>query len=206
MNERLVTGLKAVVGTHALLTFASLTYNTYVDNDPSQDGKTNEVFDAGHYRNVTNMVTDMYAGKGVVETQEVRLAQNATFEDPAAICSTPNEIREAFRALRVARPSCLSRPKCIDVLPKGESIELTYYLNQRYGGFLNLQSLLLVNFHLARADDGIPEGHFVVTKLEERWNGTRPLSALPFWISRRINGLISWNLTRILIGEGKERL
>lgn len=203
MNRRLVTGFKVVVGTHALLTCASLTYNTYVDNDPSREGKPNEVFDAGLYRKVTNMVTEMYSGKGVIETREVRLAQNATFEDPAAICSTPNEIREAFRALKAARPSCISQPKCIDVRPNGESIELTYHLNQRYGGFLNLQSLLLVDFHLARAEDGITEGHLVVTKLEERWNGTRPLGALPFWISRRINGLISWNLTRILVGEGK---
>jgi len=205
MNRRIVTGLKAVVGTHALLTFASLTYNTYVNNDPIREGTPNEVFDAGHYRKVTNFVTDMYSGKGVVETEGVKLAQNATFDDPAAFCSAPDEIREAFRALRVARPSCLSRPTCIDVRPNGESIELTYYLNQRYGDYVNLRSLLVVDFRLARANDGIPEGHFVVTKLEERWNGTRPLVALPFWVSRRINGLISWYLTRILIGEEKER-
>jgi len=49
----------------------------------------------------------------------------------------------------------------------------------------------------------MPENYFEVTKLEERWNGIEPLGFLPFWISRRINGLISWNLTRLFIGEKK---
>ena len=62
----------------------------------------------------------------------------------------------------------------------------------------------MINFRLARMNGGeMPENYFEVTKLEERWNGTEPLGFLPFWISRRINGLISWNLTRLLIGEKK---
>ena len=166
--------------------------------------KLKETFDAKHYQKVTNFVTDMYSGNGVIETHELRLASTATFEDPAAICCTSKEIKEAFRALEVAQPNCLSKPICISVQPNGESIELTYHLNQLYGNFLNVRSLLVINFRLARMNGGeMPENYFEVTKLEERWNGSEPLGFLPFWISRRINGLISWNLTRLLIGEKK---
>jgi len=188
------------------VTFTSLIYSTYVDNDPSRQGakKLKETFDAKHYQKVTNFVTDMYSGNGVIETHELRLASTSTFEDPAAICCTSKEIKEAFRALEVAQPNCLSKPICISVQPNGESIELTYHLNQLYGNFLNVRSLLVINFRLARMNGGeMPENYFEVTKLEERWNGTEPLGFLPFWISRRINGLISWNLTRLLIGEKK---
>merc|ERR1719491_175367 len=154
---------------------------------------------------MTNFVMNMYSGKGVIETQGIKLASNVTFEDPAAIVSTPREIHEAFRALKISDPMCLSKPTCINVQPKGGSIELTYYLNQRYMDALNVRSLLVVDFRLARISGETSESVLEVTKLEERWNGTQPLSILPFWISRRINGIISWNLTRILVGKGKDK-
>jgi hypothetical protein len=202
------SSVQAAVATHALLSLASLTYGTGAfgggSSLTSDDDKDDEVFDAKHYQMVTDLVSDMYSGKGVSHRpHHVILDDKVTFEDPAAICSSRKEVQEAFRALQSVQPQSRSRPKCINVNPKGESIELTYVLNQRYGGgWLDVMSLLVVNVQLAQIN-GTPESKFVVTKLEERWNGVQPLGSYLFWIVRRINGIVSWNLTTRLISEKK---
>jgi hypothetical protein len=207
--------LQAAVGTQVFLTLTSLAYGTFGGRGSSSPALTTEddkekveVFDAKHYQMVTDLVSDMYSGKGIGRrtTTRVVLDEKVTFEDPAAICSSPKEVQEAFRALKYVHPQSLSRPKCIDVNPKGETIELTYSLNQLYaaGGLdLNVVSLLVVNVHLAHIY-GTPESEFVVTKLEERWNGVQPLGSYLFWIVRRINGILSWNLTTRLLSEKED--
>ena len=194
--------LQAAVGTHLVLSLASLAHGSGVfkrSSKSSSDDNEEEAFDAFHYQFVTDFVSDMYAGKGMTRPH-VLLHEKVTFEDPAAICSTPEEVQEAFRALKYVNPESLSTPKCIDVTPKGESIDLTYRLDQRYAGMLEVQSLLVVNVQLAQIY-GTPESEFVVRKFEERWNGVQPLGTYLFWIVRRMNGLISWNLTSRLLKE-----
>ena len=124
-----------------------------------------------------------------------------TFEDPVARCCGPLEVQEAFRAIKFLEPRSISPPICVDVQPQGESIALWYDLYQRYhllGWTWTLHSLLVITVQLRQLKDA-PESEFSVIKMEEYWNG------IPFWntylfrIVRRINGMVSWQLTRRLL-------
>jgi hypothetical protein len=202
---RVGSGVKAFLGTHVALTVTSVAHGAV---GPAQDSflgnkKREAAFDANHYKFVTNLVCDMYSGKGAgaCSPDHIELAEGVTFEDSAAICSGRKEVLEAFRALTVLNPESLERPVCIDVEPKGESITLTYALNQRYFGSLDVASLLEVNVHLSPIPNN-PESKFVLTRMEEQWNGVKPVGSLLFWIVRRINGIISWHLTtRVIRGD-----
>lgn len=197
--------LKALVGTHAALTATSLAYGIF--GGDMTDGDPPEVFDAPHYDMVTELVSGMYAGRGLGNhtAPHVKLADTVTFEDPAAICSGPAEVREAFRALTCIQPKSRSPPRCIDVQPQGDSIALTYVLNQRYAGLLTVRSLLVVHVKLLQMRDDLAESEFLVTRLEEQWNAVPPLPSLLFWIVRRINGFISYQLTTRLIVSDKKK-
>ena len=61
------------------------------------------------------------------------------------------------------------------------------WLHQRYFGMLELESTVVVR---SRADG-------LVSSIEERWHGGRLVGALA--LSRRLNGLASFYLTRLLI-------
>ena len=206
------SGLTAAVGTQLVLTLASLGYatghlGTTSSSSVLENHKANseEVFDAHHYDFVTDFVTGLYAGRGASTSSRrhhphVKLADTVTFEDPAARCYGPDEVQEAFRALKYLEPRSVRPPCCIDVEPQGESIALSYALHQQYyfGGRLELQSLLVVNVQLRQRRD-VPESEFLVLKMEEHWNG------IPFWnsylfrIVRRINGMVSWQLTKRIL-------
>jgi hypothetical protein len=205
------SGLTAAVGTQLVLTLASLGYATghlgTASNNRSLllENKANaeEVFDAHHYDFVTEFVTGIYAGRGASTSSShphVKLADTVTFEDPAARCYGPHEVQEAFRALKYLEPRSVRPPYCVDVEPQGESIALSYALHQQYyfGGRLELQSLLVVNVQLRQRKD-VPESEFLVLQMEEHWNG------IPFWnsylfrIVRRINGMVSWQLTKRIL-------
>jgi len=210
------------LGAHLLITLTSVTYGTGIFRSSSSgDGeadvvtiaKKTEVFDAHHYSKVTDLVSAIYSGNMSSsrswKTTVVALDENATFEDPVAICARRTEVQEAFRALSFVHPQSLSKPKCVDVKPKGRSIELTYALHQNYnfgslfgGGGLEVRSLLMMEVHLERIiGNDVAESKFVVTRMEERWNGVKPLENYLFWIVRRINGLLSYSLTTRLLAD-----
>lgn len=224
MMSRLQSGLIAAVGTQAFLSLASLGYASgrlggisekfQADHQKNPRRKRvslpEEAFDAHHYTMVTELIQGMYSGRRTrlgkggsppspILAPGVQWADSATFEDPAAICRGPAEVGEAFRALSASlEPRSLSPPRCVDVEPKGESITLTYALNQQYGVMgrtFELQSLLIVDVQLRQLRD-VPESEFLVLKVEEHWNGVPPLSSYLFWMVRRINGMVSYQLTR----------
>eukprot|EP00980_Cylindrotheca_fusiformis_P013287 scaffold3378_cov104-Cylindrotheca_fusiformis.AAC.1 len=189
----ILTGLPLV---HISLTMASLGLGLYgVGRSKAATTVAVESFDARHYNMVTEMVTKMYAGRGAAHTHHCKLAESVTFEDPAAICKSPKEVLEAFRVFEMLQPQSLDPPKCIHVEPKGSSIALTYALHQRYRLLsVDLRSHLVLNVQLIPIKD-LPESEFLVLRMEERWNGI-PLPNSPlFWITRRINGIVSWYLT-----------
>jgi len=143
----------------------------------------------------------------------VKLGEEATFEDAAVTCSGPQEIAEAFRALHVAQPEFVRHPHRIAVEQSedGEdSAVVTYYMHQRYAGILQVKSLLRVTVvdignstEQARTSDvhrqtkGKPTARIV--KIVEEWNGVQPMQYPPFQLSRRINGLLSWWATSLLV-------
>jgi hypothetical protein len=197
-SRRLLTGLPLA---HISLTAASLGLGLYGRRPPSDSsGDDNESFDAKHYDLVTEMVTKMYAGRGAYHPH-CHLADSVTFEDPAAICKSPDEVRETFRVLKGLKPKSLSSPKCINVEPRGSSIALTYALHQRYGLLsVDLRSHLVVEVQLIQMRD-LPESEFLITRFEERWNGIPPQNNILLWVTRRINGILSYHLTKRLVPD-----
>lgn len=192
----LQSGLEAMIaltGTHIMLTITSDLYGIFAS---APQNNNNEVFDARHYQNVTKFVKNMYSSPRLT-TEGVQLSESVTFEDAHAICRTSSEVNEAFRALQALNPQCLSDPTCVNVQPKAESIEFTYSLHQKYAGSVTVRSLLVLDAHLVQIKgDKNAESNFEITRMEERWNGIEPLSFFPFWVTRRVNGIISWHLTR----------
>ena len=135
----------------------------------------------------------------------VKLSPTVTFEDPAAICASEEEVREAFRALKFLDPVSLSPPRCINVNPRGDSIDLTFQLNQQYtlpmSREVSLKSLLTVTVQLQQMKDvGLPESEFLITEMKELWYGN-PLMwpHQLFYIPKRLNGIISYHLTSRLL-------
>ena len=132
----------------------------------------------------------------------IKLGDDATFEDSAVICSGPEEIAEAFCALHVARPEFIRHPHRIDLDVKESRdgkesnsavAHLTYYMHQRYAGILTVKSLLRVTV------DKCDSRKARIVKIVEEWNGVEPLEYPPFFLSRRINGILSWWSTSLFV-------
>jgi len=215
---KLRTTSQIALGAHFFLTLTSITYGAGILNSSNGTGegdiaiaKKKEVYDAHHYSKVTDWVSAFYSGNVKRTSRKplstvVALDENATFEDPVAICVRRVEVQEAFRALCFVHPQSVTEPKCVDVNPKGRSIELTYSLHQNYsfGSLFDLQvrSLLMIEVQLERIiENDLVESKFVITRMEERWNGAKPFESTLFWIVRRINGFMSYHLTSRLLSE-----
>ena len=129
----------------------------------------------------------------------VQLGNTAIFEDPVGVCRGPEEINEAFRALRYLEPVSITSPKCIRVEPQGETIRLTFFLHQQYSlpivGSIPLRSILQVTVQLQQMKE-IPESEFMIIKMKELWLGKPFAWPYPlYYPSRRLNGLLSYWLT-----------
>ena len=82
-------------------------------------------------------------------------------------------------------------------------------LDQTYFGKLPVKSTLHVHYNYnvrkapdkqAGADaDADAGGSLEIERFEERWNGVPLLWALPFMISRRINGILSYAATPVVL-------
>ena len=133
----------------------------------------------------------------------VKLGEEATFEDAAVLCAGPQEITEAFRALHVAQPEFVRHPHRIAVErseDRNDSAVVTYYMHQRYAGILQVKSLLRVTVdmdggHRQTKGKDTPK----IVNIVEEWNGVQPMQYPPFRLSRRINGLLSWWATLLLV-------
>jgi len=131
----------------------------------------------------------------------VKLGEEATFEDAAVVCSGPQEITEAFRALHVAQPEFVRHPHRIAVERSedgNDSAVVTYYMHQRYAGILQVKSLLRVTVDM-NGDHRQTKGKDTakIVNIVEEWNGVQPMQY--FRLSRRINGLLSWWATSLLV-------
>jgi hypothetical protein len=127
----------------------------------------------------------MYAGGGVDPSA---CTDDVEFEDPVASCKGKAEVLEAFRALGVAcSPHSLSPPttQCANMDSGGRDTVLMD-LSQEYFGFLRVRSTVAVQM----ANDGR------ICRFEERWNSATLLPSIPFGVSRRLNGLLSYAVTR----------
>ena len=184
------SGVKALLTTHSFLTIASLSNSMIAGNSESHE---EEALDANYYRTVTSTVSSMYGGRPI-GIDAAKFHPDVSFEDPAVVCCGEREVHEAFRALRVLEPVSLSPPRLVDVQPKAEIIVLKYQLKQRYANILDVNSSLIV-------DIGLHDGHFSITRIEERWNDVQPFRSLLFWIPRRVNGLISLCLTTRVVAN-----
>ena len=219
--------ITTVVGSHIAFSLASIARagigGLHQANHTSDNQREiEECFDAKHYDLVTDFVARMYRGRGIKTLSRndnkkkddgrnvnnilgVKLAPTATFEDPAAICVSEEEIREAFRALQKLDPVSLSPPRCIDVKPRGDSIDLTFQLNQQYtlptSRKVGLKSFLTVTVQLQQMRDiGLPESEFLVTGMKELWYGNPFIWPYQlFYISKRLNGILSYHLTSRLL-------
>ena len=208
--------ITTLVGTHVAFTVASIARAGIGSPSLAISEPEEECFDAKHYDLMTDFVARMYGGRGIKPRKSashsvnavtgVKLAPTVTFEDPAAICVSEEEVREAFRALQLLHPVSLSPPICVNVEPKGESIDLTFRLNQQYtlpllSKKIKLGSLLKVKLQLQQMRDvGLPESEFLVTEMRELWYGNPlmwPYSL--FFVSRRLNGIVSYHLTSRLL-------
>mmetsp|Transcript_20072 Transcript_20072/g.41124 ORF Transcript_20072/g.41124 Transcript_20072/m.41124 type:complete len:242 (-) Transcript_20072:540-1265(-) len=228
--------ITTLVGTHIAFTLASIARAGIGGLQNHEDGtakkqEIEECFDAKHYDLMTAFVARFYRGRGTKPARNndtenhrggsadgtntitgVKLAPTATFEDPAAVCVGEEEVREAFRALRLLDPVSLSPPRCVDVRPLGDSIQLTFLLHQQYTiplrlflpgppPQISLRSLLTVTVRLQQMQErGLPESEFIVTEMKELWYGNPLLWPYHlFYVPRRLNGIVSYHLTsRIL--------
>lgn len=224
-----------MVGTHVLLTSISLAHDAFgIDvglssngdgsSDRSRQGidvdKTTKKNYMDHKdpvmtKSMTDFVTDLYSGNGVVPRQGLLLAKDVVFEASPVISMGEEEVVEIYRAFYLFLPYFLSPPKCIESEQDTTtgSVLWTFLLHQRYFGFLQDKSLLVVHARYAMGspleeENGgdhnlVANGIRVVEilKLEERWNGIKSLDTLLISLSRRINGTLSWYFTSSLVPD-----
>ena len=205
-TARFLFGISTAHASFTLVSLGLAVYTSRTDGEkrlPLDDNdikNQKEVFDAKHYDLVTELVTKMYAGRGV-QHEHCHLAESVSFEDAVAVCKGPVEVQETFLALKLLEPQSLTFPICVNVKPLGSSIALTYLLNQRYtflSTIIDLQSLLVVEVELKQMKD-LPESEFLIKRFEEQWNGIATQKSILFWIPRRINGILGLNITKRLL-------
>lgn len=114
-------------------------------------------------------------------------AKECSFDDPAAACKGFEEIAEAFRALRALEPSPIRR-RVASVEAGRNIVRFDSLMGYTINGYkTQLPSTIVVR------DDGTGR----IESITELWNH-QPLLPLS-GITRRINGLASYHLTRLLL-------
>ena len=119
----------------------------------------------------------------------VKLSESATWEDPKAIFKGPKEILQAFR---IPTQDTIASARCVNVEPQGESIVLSYALPYQNDGD---KSILVVTVEMHQMKDSPEFNEFVITKMEEQWNGIPLFQSMLFWIVRRVNGFAAFQLS-----------
>lgn len=155
--------------------------------------KEREAFDAPHYQLVQDYIISLYSPQqshGSNKKIGVILSESATWEDPKCIFQGAAEIRQAFR---IPFQDTVGRPiRCVNVEPKGKSIDLTFALPYQNS---DKKSLLVATVEMHQMEDSPEFNEFLITKLEERWNGVPLFQSLLFWIVRRINGVTAFHFS-----------
>uniref|UniRef100_A0A7S4K6Z4 Uncharacterized protein n=1 Tax=Odontella aurita TaxID=265563 RepID=A0A7S4K6Z4_9STRA len=221
------TGVKAAALSHIVVTGVSILYGTFGDTSTRDSLQNVSMWKDDDLvarqliwlPQLDALVRGMYGGFGIHQhylprgdNPEIilKVGNEVMFEDAAAVCKGAPEVVEAFRALSFLQPELLSPPKRIEVggmMPQHVDLRITYLLHQRYAGFLTVRSTLVVDIVLEErgridrkkqsSNAGITSAR--VVKFEERWNGVEPLNRGMFRVSRRLNGMISWMLTTLVV-------
>eukprot|EP00978_Attheya_sp_CCMP212_P000458 scaffold907_cov55-Attheya_sp.AAC.2 len=215
-------GLNRLVAAHVVVSTTSVLYGAFGGS------LSDEIMEAESFSHdgpwvswvtsqLDELVNNMYSGKGVPlhyclprkkDGPILRFDPNATFEDPAVVCLGHEEIIEAFRALKFTNPQHVSPPRLLQLAPRKNhknAWSATYALDQRYGGLLSVQSLLVIHLDVMdetnNTEDGTDKANHnavLIKKIEERWNGVALLGNI-VWYSRRLNGTTSYALTSLLV-------
>ena len=215
-----------LAGTHTLCTTISLTHDGFgggtgsYDNCPKEEAEKRGYCEkplSGQHQDddsttiMTEFVTNLYSGNGVMPLQNICLAKDVVFEASPVISVGREEVMEIYRAFYLFSPVFLSPPKCLTKrrlpdIPQGKAVilEWTYLLHLRYFGIWNDKSLLMVRAQyfptiVKQENDNDANSPLEVVKLEERWNGVKSLDASLIALSRRINGKLSWYFTSTFV-------
>ena len=188
--RRIVSTVNVAVSIQIGLSMVSIGRGTGLVEEKSKLLDSREVFDASHYKLVMNYVAHLYSSGRFSPSQlGVKLAESATWEDPKCIFQGTSEIRQAFR---ISSHKLAASPRCVNVEPKGETIVLTYAVPYKK---YNQESLVKVNVQMHQMKQSPEFNEFIITKMEEQWNGIPLFQSLLFWIVRRINGVAAYHFS-----------
>ena len=129
------------------------------------------------------IVSGVYSGRGITPAA---CTADISFQAPVLQCQGQGEVVEAFRALNACSPEHVSEPHLLHV----HGNVATVRLHQRYFGWLNVRSTLIVKL----GEDGLTCEAF-----EERWNDLPLIAWEAARLSRRMNGILSSVLTPVFI-------
>ena len=134
---------------------------------------------------ILSSIKDMYSGNGA---DSGTFNRDVTFRDPVVICQGIDEVREAFRALKVMSPKIVEEPK---LFVGSDNKELLIELKTSY---ICIKPFTVNSICVIKTDE---DGN--IETIEERWNFVPLIDRPLFKWSKRLNGLISYGLTRSLI-------
>lgn len=186
--------LAAAASAHLAISLACVANGALTKGTNHKHDKLANDEDISGWKVASPVVVDMYSGKGI--TQPGRLSQDCVFADPVAICVGREEVVETFRALKCLSPDSIASPKLVHVEPLADNVtRFTTKLHQRYMKTLTVHSLLIVDMKEEEGKDP------TIVRFEERWNNRPLLNQIPFTFVRRINGVLSFRVTALLVGN-----
>ena len=169
--------VKFLVGAHASLTGASVLSGALrsAPIDHSQTSRLRNDFinppmpvPPGIIVQATRVARRIYTGGGI---DPAVVSPGVVFEDPVACCVGTWEVCEGFRALGSCAPESIWPAEIVHARADsggsgdGGSNTVVFHLRQRYFGWLNVESALLVSTNSSG----------MITRIEERWNGSELL-------------------------------
>ena len=163
----------------------------------------------------------MYSGRGVILNKEphnllrLSLSKNISFEASPVISIGEQEVHEIYRAYYLFHATFLSLPRCISFQQSSTKdangnditkVQFKYLLHQCFFGWFEDRALLVIhaNVRSKKLQKGNRQQEVIsmeINRLEERWNGAPSWNNAWIWISRRINGILSWYFTSIFVPD-----
>ena len=176
----------SAAGFHLAVSFANVSYAIIGGpNDADSKISISQKDATDIQKNVLRSIKDIYSGNGV---ENAKFSTEVIFRDPVAICEGIDEVAEAFRALKVISPKIMEEPKLF--LGRSDK-ELYVKIRTSYNCIkpFTVNSMCIIE----TGEDGN------IISIEELWNFVPLIDNSFFMWSKRLNGLISYRLTRFLI-------
>ena len=166
--------------------YRSLSYNNYPKIKNELEKESSIQTSSNHSSKILSTILTMYS-KGCVNTNS--FTSNIIFNDPAAEAKNIDELKEAFRALKLLNPQTLDWE-----LHSTDHKKTQIYLWQRYT-IINNNFDLFSNVTIYTNNEG------KIYKLEDKWKDLELLHFVPFTWCRRINGILSFYITPFMKTE-----